>query len=193
MHQNLIYGLIDPRNGQLRYVGKSMSGLTRPKGHATPSGLKKSSGTHKGNWIRQLMDGGLKPEIVVLECSDVATLCEAESFWISYARFIGCDLTNATDGGVGRLGHSHIPSENARARISAVQKTMWSDLHHRQRMSSAHGGRPFRDGQGRIYRTLTEAVEALGVDKSNICACLNNRRKTTGGFAFTYDLEVANG
>ena len=32
----LIYGLVDPRDGQLRYVGKSTSGLRRPRSHWYP-------------------------------------------------------------------------------------------------------------------------------------------------------------
>lgn len=195
MSQNIIYGLVDPKTGQLRYVGKSMSGMTRPNEHYTPSNLKKSEGTHKGNWIRQLQRLGLKPEIVVLEeCTDAGLLEQSEIFWISYFRFVGCELTNATNGGIGRLGHSHKPSIAARAKIAASQKEMWATPSHRQRMSSAHGARPFRDGQGRVYGTLQEAVRTLGVSKSNVCSCLHGRRKTTGGHSFAYiDSENSHG
>lgn len=171
-----------------------MSGMTRPKEHGMPSVLAKALGTHKGNWIRQLQRLDLKPEIVVFE-EDLPTeaLEESERFWISYFRFVGCDLTNATDGGVGRLGRSHTPSNDARAKISSFQKRAWSDPAHRQRMSSAHGGRPFQDENGRVYQTLREAAQVLGADRTNICACLNNRRRTTGGHTFTYVQGVTHG
>jgi len=31
MKENIIYGLFDPRDGQLRYIGKSVNGLKRPE------------------------------------------------------------------------------------------------------------------------------------------------------------------
>lgn len=164
-----------------------MSGMRRPKEHGTPSVLKKSQGTHKGNWIKQLLDLGLTPEIVVLEkYLTEEALVEGEAFWIAYFRFVGCNLTNATNGGVGRLGCGHTPSADARTKISNFQKAAWSDPVHHRKMAAAHGGRPFCDETGRIYRTLREASQFLGVDKTNICACLNNRRKTAGGHTFAY-------
>lgn len=62
--QFLIYGLLDPRTGLLRYIGKSTCGLRRPRMHRS---VPKKEGKHKTNWLLQLQREGLEPEIVVLE------------------------------------------------------------------------------------------------------------------------------
>jgi hypothetical protein len=49
-----VYGLFDPRTNEVRYVGKTCCGMKRPKGHVTPSVLKRDVAI-KGNWIRGLL------------------------------------------------------------------------------------------------------------------------------------------
>lgn len=121
----LIYGLIDPRNGELRYVGKSTSGMRRPRAHM--SLLKYETNTYKANWLRQLLVEDFKPDIEVLETYESAdALVEAERFLIAYFRSIGCRLTNLTAGGDGASGYKH--TLEGRARISkALQGHATSD------------------------------------------------------------------
>jgi hypothetical protein len=38
--QYIIYGLVDPETEELRYIGKSSTGMSRPKKHFYPSTLK---------------------------------------------------------------------------------------------------------------------------------------------------------
>lgn len=57
MRSKLIYGLVDPRTSELRYIGRSSSGLTRPKQHTAPAALAKDV-ARKGNWLRQLVRAG---------------------------------------------------------------------------------------------------------------------------------------
>jgi hypothetical protein len=115
----IIYGLLDPRTGQLRYIGKSCSGLKRPKSHGWASSLRVPS--HKTNWIKGLLGAGLSYEILVLESYDFPeALNAAEVELIAYYRFIGCDLTNATVGGNGVLGHRF--SHESRLRMSEAHK-----------------------------------------------------------------------
>jgi hypothetical protein len=116
----LIYGLFDPRDGALRYVGKSSVGLKRANAHWSESRLVYNQ--HKTNWIRLLKKLNLKYEIVILEefDSDVK-LNEAEIEWIAQARFLGCDLTNKDDGGGGRSS-GHKASLETRAKMSESHK-----------------------------------------------------------------------
>jgi len=110
----LIYGLIDPRDGQLRYVGKSCEGLKRPRAHARR--LKWDRGYCR-NWVKSLADLGLRPSIEVLEtCDSPEALIEAEQFHIAYFRMVGCNLTNLTAGGDGQWGLKF--SEERKHRIS---------------------------------------------------------------------------
>lgn len=102
MSRYLIYGLFDPRTSELRYVGKSCSGMVRPGQHFTPTGLRREAKTHKTNWIKTVLADGLVPEIEVLEvCESAVELVEAERFFIEYFRSLGCRLTNMTVGGDG--------------------------------------------------------------------------------------------
>lgn len=58
--------------------------------------------THKSAWIKSLKEKGLKPTMEVLESffDETDSLWqEAERWWISYLRFIGCPLTNLDSGG----------------------------------------------------------------------------------------------
>jgi hypothetical protein len=116
--KNIIYGLTDPRDGALRYVGQSCKGMKRPQVHKLENALRWN--THKINWIKQLKSLGLEYGIVFIE--EVASpddLNAREIWWIAFARAWGCRLTNATDGGEGVRGLRF--SEAALAKMSAAQ------------------------------------------------------------------------
>lgn len=109
----LIYGLIDPRTLLIRYIGKSVNGLYRPRCHKSSAHLKEK--TYKNNWIKQLIYEGLSYDIVVLEDTSREEIVQAERWWIAYGRALGWPLTNLTDGGEGPLGRKI--SEEQRARL----------------------------------------------------------------------------
>jgi hypothetical protein len=116
----LIYGLRDPRTGEIRYVGKSTTGLQRPHEHERPSSLVDR--THKNNWVRSLSKDGFRYEIVVLQVVSAETeLNDAERWWIAQGRAaLGKRFTNGTDGGDGACGC--VKSAETRRRLSEVQK-----------------------------------------------------------------------
>jgi hypothetical protein len=122
--RNLIYGLSDPLTGQLRYVGKSTTGLKRPRSEHNRV-LKGYEGFgHRQNWIRNLHDSQTTYRIsIIQECADSDILCQAETFWISYFRTLGAPLTNLTDGGDGVSGWKHTPSSLAKLKLANVGKT----------------------------------------------------------------------
>jgi hypothetical protein len=110
----IIYGLFDPRDGQLRYVGKSVIGLKRAREHAFPAHLKNDK-SHCGNWIRLLIRLGIKCGVVLLhDVGDPELLSDAEIFWIAYFRKMGYPLTNFQDGGLGRAIGTKMPPEARR-------------------------------------------------------------------------------
>ncbi|MFC1745933.1 hypothetical protein ACFL35_18215 [Candidatus Riflebacteria bacterium] len=62
----LIYGLIDPTNRCLRYIGKTHQRREwRLAEHLEKA--KNGVDSHVYNWIRQLINKGLEPEIFVIE------------------------------------------------------------------------------------------------------------------------------
>lgn len=94
-----IYGLCDPRNGHLRYIGKSRHWKRRSYEHVCASHLKAKS--HKNHWIKGLLAVGEQPEAFVIEEVPAERWQDAEQEWIAYFRYIGADLTNSTSGGDG--------------------------------------------------------------------------------------------
>lgn len=102
--QFLIYGLVDPRNSQLRYIGQSSTSLDRPSRHWRTKRFREAN-DHCHCWVRNVLSSGQKPSIVVIQVfDDFEILNDAEIFWIAYFRKAGHRLTNMTDGGGGTRG-----------------------------------------------------------------------------------------
>jgi hypothetical protein len=103
---NLIYGLVDPTDQLIHYVGLSSSGLTRPRSHRQRSQkLSRQEACAPfdcARWVQQLQAVGLDYEIVVLEeLAEDSALQAAERWWIAYGKGCGWPLTNQTAGGEG--------------------------------------------------------------------------------------------
>lgn len=133
-NEYLIYGLVDPLTGILRYIGKSSSGLDRPKHHWTHKQCRERN-DHCHNWVRQIISFGKIPGIVVIENLgfDLAyqrELDEHEIAWISYFRNLGFSLTNESNGGDGITGPMPL---SIREKISKTRKdgkyVSWTKIH----------------------------------------------------------------
>lgn len=164
----LIYALIDPRTGDIRYIGKSCSGLQRARRHHSPSELRIDN-SYKGNWIRSLpkWDGHeIRYEIRVLEELPSANgLGLREIWWIAHGREQGWRLTNLTTGGDGQTGRA--VSMETREKIAAAQRGRVFSAEHREKMSRA-AKRPkpwiaeqLRGGRGRHSRPHSEETKAV--------------------------------
>lgn len=101
MRKSAIYGLVDPRDGQLRYVGKTTRKLSRRLIEHLGKSTKK---THKSNWLAALAKLGLKPTLVEIQVVDIEVENQAETHWIAYFKSLGFRLTNGTVGGDGLVG-----------------------------------------------------------------------------------------
>lgn len=199
----LIYGLINPRNGQLRYVGKSSSGTARPRQHWRPGNLSKDPNQHKVRWLRQLLAAGLKPEVEVLEtCDSAEALSEAEQHHIAYWRMVGCNLVNIAEGGAGGATKWGPMSEATKARISAGNKGKLKGFKRPvevcQKISASkkgrqapwvlRRGRPVMDEVGRMYASVQEAARELRLDVRSVSRAARNavRGWTAGGHTFEF-------
>lgn len=98
-----IYGLWDPRDYQLRYIGKTKDApQKRLKAHIQEA--KFGGNNHKNNWIKQLLLEGLEPSLEILEeCTD-ETWEQSEKDWIAECKNFGLNLVNITNGGEGGIG-----------------------------------------------------------------------------------------
>lgn len=87
-----IYGLVDPRTRQIRYIGQTDDLAKRLQQHITDK-----SNTPKTEWIRGLQMAQLLPDIIQLAIvSDGENAHNAEYRWIYFARKNGWELTNTT-------------------------------------------------------------------------------------------------
>lgn len=111
-----IYTLADPRDGMVRYVGKSINLEKRLKKH-----LYAKENGHKANWIASLKKLGLKPIMEAIEEIKNPTeeqWQEAERYWIESLRCLGFKLTNLVAGGYGMLRPSAETIEKVRAKLT---------------------------------------------------------------------------
>ena len=112
--QALIYALVDPRDGDIRYVGWTSQTLAqRYKSH-----LAYKSRAHRSKWIRALKRDGPRPIMRLLHAVPLADGPRAEIYWIQFHRDLGCRLVNLTEGGDGAPGVK--PSAETRAKMHAA-------------------------------------------------------------------------
>ena len=144
MNKHLIYALSDPRPGErgaVRYVGKSCTGMARPRQHFQPKRLA-SDDTYKARWIRSVLVDGYRPTIeVVEEFGTAEQLAEAEQFWICQFRALGFKLTNLTDGGDGGWGRPCTLQTRAKRAASML------GFRHSEETKRKLSGRPVNERQ----------------------------------------------
>jgi group I intron endonuclease len=142
---NFVYGLIDSRNGQLRYIGATTRGVQRLWEHFTLS--RKDPNTHKQNWLKSLAKFGLRPEVEVIEETKLASeVFELERFWIEYYKRLDCKLLNITGGGEGAYGYKHsLASKRKMSESKKGIKRRPRTLEHKQKLSNALRGRKLSD------------------------------------------------
>lgn len=107
-----IYGLIDPRDRKIRYVGKSTNPYARKENHLAEARMQTRRGGRRLIWLRELLEAKIKPEVAILECVH-GFWEEREKAWI--AAIPG--LLNSHPGGAG--GWSHLTPEQ---RLAAGKK-----------------------------------------------------------------------
>lgn len=113
-----IYILIDPRDGEVRYVGWTTRPRSRLGVHLCNA--RRGESYYVSRWIASLLAEGLQPAMRVIEAGDGCGYAQAERGWIAHYRVQGCRLTNLTDGGDGAVGLRH--STEAKAKMSAAKK-----------------------------------------------------------------------
>lgn len=172
MTRTLIYGLVDPRTLLVRYVGKSTSGLNRPRSHGQRAHVAKR--THVACWIRGLQRRGLVFQIAVLEYAEAHVLDSAERWWIAYGRASGWPLANHTDGGEGSPGWRASPETRKRMSLAARGKPKSADT--RARMSAAAKGKPKSPAMRDKMRAIALARPPMGDLTRAKCARAGRRR-----------------
>lgn len=147
-----IYGLTDPRTGEIRYVGRSVNDpWYRYLVHT-----RDTSSCYKARWIRSLMNQGLKPGFFIIEMNVPVTEINAyECWWIAQGRNWGWRLTNGTRGGDGLVD----ATEDVRKNMREAWKT-------RPPMSAATRAKLSVSLTGRKYTETGKANVSAGTKRS---------------------------
>lgn len=91
-----VYTLTDPRNGLVRYVGATTYSLPRRlSGHI--GAARRGSTTRVAQWLRELLDGGLRPTATALHVVREVDLAACERQAIERHYDEGWPLTNVRD------------------------------------------------------------------------------------------------
>lgn len=130
-----IYALVDPRDGVIKYVGKSYDPQERLKGHFKNC---KRTVTLKNRWIAKLKSLDLKPNITILEEVLVSEWEDKERYWIKELQDQGYPLKNGDRGGKGRS--RFVVSEETRRKISLANVGKTHTKEARLKMSLASIG-----------------------------------------------------
>ena len=112
-----IYGLIDPRDNIIKYIGKTINIKNRYADHRNR--LERASSKRK-SWIQSLRTLNLYPILTIIEECNEETCDERERFWIKHYKDVGNDLKNMTDGGE-KYSYKEVTPES-RQRMSIAQK-----------------------------------------------------------------------
>jgi hypothetical protein len=126
-----IYGLFDPRDGSLRYIGKANCAAKRFRSHLRDSRRRK---TPLYAWVRKLAGGGLLPVLRVVLTCDRSEWQMWERRLIAAARETGDSLLNVAAGGDEPYCPKPVLAENGkRAAISRVDTPAKARVYHLKR------------------------------------------------------------
>jgi hypothetical protein len=152
-----IYALVDPENGDIRYIGKSIRPEKRLQNH-----MNEVSNCHRSHWLQSLKKQGAKPDLLILEeIRGDWPWQHSERYWIARGRREGWLLTNNTSGGD---GVPDLPPET-RAKLRAA----WTGRKHspesKAKMSASLTGRVHSDATKKSMSDAHSGREILWVDR----------------------------
>jgi len=191
-----IYILIDPRNGHVRYVGKTNNPLKRLSKHISVA--KKSTKSHKNAWIKGLLNDNFKPILEVIDEIDEKDWIFWEVYWISQFKTWSFNLLNVMSGGEG-VSIGTIPWNKGSIGVMKSNSATWKKGQHVSiRTQWKKGIRNNISGEWKIghlsprsikiklltldgvffkeFNSYTDAAKYIGVAQSAITNCI--RRKT---------------
>lgn len=159
-----VYVLKDPTTNEIRYVGVTSQSLNqRLSQHINAA---KNHQRHVCNWIKSLLDQGLRP--IIEQIDDVEDWEEKERYYIKYYRDQGCNLTNTQEGGSG------VVTADMRSKSSM------------ERSAEGHKKAIYQIDADlnivREWKSQTDAARELGLKQNNIGNSITYRRAAYGYF-----------
>lgn len=184
-----IYVLRDPRDGGVRYVGKTTDPKRRVRRHVAES---VGRSFRNARWIQSLTRLGLAPELEVIESGTGDGHAAAEQSWIEAYRARGANLTNTARGGIGGAGPCtpEAREKNRRSNLGlrrsdeTRERVRQSKLGHRQseatkaKRAAANTGRPHTEERKRRISAAKMGHEVSSETRAKIAASLAGRKPT---------------
>ena len=177
MKKVYIYGLVDTIKNELKYVGKSINPKSRYRKHLQDSKKKIS---YKDKWIYSLLENNNKPELLIIDEVDEGNWIFWEKHYISYYKFIGCKLTNISEGGENppnHTGRKRTEGEIERIRKSNLGKKRSEET--KKNISIAKKGKPILHLNNGKERSLSH--------KKNLSLSLKGRKSPNKGKTYTIE------
>lgn len=207
-----IYILRHPLTNKIRYVGKTNNIKKRLKNHinATRRGVK----SHKNNWIKGLLNEGLKPKMEVIDEIDSDNWVWLEQYWIAQFKAWGFNLTNMTDGGENPpswLGRTHSDEyKEVRRKLMTEDNPMWyktkeEKVEQQRKATETKKFRGWKPSNHYLFKkpviqysldgkfvarheSATDAAKAVGLkNSSGVGATCRGERNKAGGFKWEYE------
>ena len=85
INRTAIYALVDPRDGLIRYVGRSANPNRRMKDHV----LARGSNELLKAWLEELIKEKVKPLMIILDTCQSEKSDECEKHWIDHFKKFG--------------------------------------------------------------------------------------------------------
>lgn len=171
MEKVYIYGLIDVIKNELKYIGKSVNPQSRYRRHLQDSHKKIS---YKDRWIQSLLENNNKPELIIIDEVNKDEWEFWEKHYIAYYKFIGCKLTNISEGGENPpnlTGRKRPKEEIEKIRNSNLGKKR--TLETRNKISLSKKGKPIPH--------LNNGKERSLLHKKNLSLSLKGRTSPNKG------------
>ena len=185
--EGYVYGLIDPRDDEIKYIGQTKFNLDkRYKEHLRNCKYTQTKNHNVYRWINELLEINQIPIIGVIEKVEFLKLDEREKYWINmYSKTI----KNMTIGGTG---------------IKYKKKRSFSKEHRKKIGDSCRGAKHYNYNKPahnikaiyqfdlnscqllNEYKSINEAVLKTSISQPSISLCLTGKRNTGGGYIWIY-------
>lgn len=173
MKTTFIYGLVDPRTKEIKYVGKSNKPNKRLREHISESKIKNGCGTKKENWIYKLYKLNLEPYIEILDEVKIEEYEYWEEFYIKNFKTNGIELLNYDDKGIGAASNIKLLIKKSKEK---TQKKVYQYSLNGEYINE--------------YKSVREAGRQTNISHSNISRVCNKIWNHAGGFIFSYNKET---
>lgn len=212
MAKGFIYGIINPINNELRYIGQTVNMCKRKSSHKRMA-LKTNNNSYVYNWLRSLYNNSVEPEFIILDITDIQYLDDLEIFYIGYFKMLGCNLTNSVEGGKSKRGNKHSiesrrkrslrmkgntyslgfkPSEETKLKMSESHKGLRHTQKSKDKVSKVNIKHikvvqlTLKGETIKVFSSAYEASKELKINRKSIGNVLAGRAKTAGNFMWKY-------